>query len=930
VDSSPSSSSSSSSSSQTDLLHKSEPVPSAQSNDGESLKANRDSKRDAFSSSTGSPDADSEVLSVGSDTDGSRRSSRRLPTRSRFGAPKVKNLPHQKRVELSILTMVLAYLKAYIPPVFIWPQKYQLQWFLKDFVAGLSTGMYGIPQAMALGVLAGLTPVYGLYSLLAPSVVYVLLGPSRSMAVGPASVISLMVGSAVSNSSNPAILATTINFFMGIIFLGLGFLRAGFLSTVISRPIVVGFTAAAAVVVDSSQVKHILGVKAASNSNIIDFFRFIIPAIRTGPVNGWDAVLGLCCLFFMISLRFHPVTRRHVPGPIIVSIFSILITWGFHLNKSAGIAIVGSIPSGLPIPSSPLLPLKEMAGIAPSLIVISAISLVELVSISKTFAVKAGSVVNTNQELVALGAAAFLGSFFRSFPVSASFSRTALNDAAGAKSQLSSVVSIILTVFVLLFASPAIKYLPMTVLAAIIIGATLNLFDFEEAIFIWKTKKRDFFVLVVAFVLTLLLGAEYGVLIAVCLNIIFILLDQYRMRTRELAQLPYKVTDTLFDTLHPDIQADEAAHQGDTEDLSPSRGGGYSSAITSARGNIIRKGGKSQQMSSARFVIKDHFPESFTHPHLFIIRPADTLTYVNVDSWVMHIVADSLEKLLPQWTVEGSEEMDEVRAEMDREESLKLLSKSLGPMQNGDAAGRPNGSRGRSSQLVQGAAAAAAITTTSSSSTTTTATTGGGGGGDDDDDDGDRTSSRMVRIAAPAAAENVASQQGTRSSGNRGRSMSIVQHGSVRPAKPGELAKGDEDKVEKESNRKEIKEYAERTRTLKGFVIIDMVHINCIDSVVVRRLLDIHKTLLLNHIALAVARPRSSVLKYLIQGSFVSTIGQDFVVDSVHHCSIRCNAVLRAAKRFQARQLLEAQRQLELDAQTHANIGVQEGNVENV
>jgi SulP family sulfate permease len=365
---------------------------------------------------------------------------------SRFGEPKVKNLPIGKRDEnwtIEVIgEMVLKYLKHFVPPVFGWAPKYQLRWFLNDLLAGLSSGVYGIPQCMALGVLAGLTPVEGLYASLAPSIVYILLGPSRSVSIGPSSVGSLMVGGAVMGSKNPALMATTLAFFMGVIFLALGLLRVGFLASLISRPVVVGYTAAAALIVDSTQVKHILGLKGvASHSNIIQFFQIYIPAIKKGPINGWATIISLTSLFVLISMaKFLPKRLKSIPAPVLVTILSILITWGFKLNINAGITIVGDIPSGLPVPSMPFVDSKELASIAPSLIVISAISIVELVSISKTFAVKVGTTVNTNTELVAVGAAAIIGSFFKTYPISASFSRTALNHNAGAKSQLSNVV----------------------------------------------------------------------------------------------------------------------------------------------------------------------------------------------------------------------------------------------------------------------------------------------------------------------------------------------------------------------------------------------------------------------------------------------------------------------------------------------------------
>jgi hypothetical protein len=613
----------------------------------------------------------------------------------------------------------------------------------------------------------------------------------------------------------------------------------------------------------------------------------------------------------------------------------ILLTWGFKLNKIAGIAIVGNIPSGLPVPQLPFAPAKELSTLVGSLIVISAISLVEIVSISKTFAVKAGTIINTNTELIAVGAAAVIGSFFRAFPISASFSRTALNDSAGAKSQFSSVVSALIVVFVLVFAKAAVFYLPMTVLASIVIAATLNLFDTEEMIFIWRTSKRDFFVLFIAFTLTLLLGPEYGVLIAVCLNIFFMLFDQYRMKTRELGQMPFELSDALFDVIHPDIEADEAEEAEELQEMKP--------------GTRVQR-----PKSDAIFVIKDYFPEAFTHPHLLIIRPTDSLTYINVDNWVMHVVSDALERLPQQWNVEGSTEVSDLRLQKKEWELARRLKPSVPHKRAGSDANESSNGASRGSAVRASSGSAHSSTPPNSKklrkkrnssqsasekwSPSQPLANAHGSSSDDDSEPNalengaqegleSEDSIGMEKMRPVQNAKEELSKDGdeeetsessyssieesfTASYTHSGKPhklqpISIIQNGKVRFAEKGELNEGDEEKIEEESNRKEIKALAEKTRNLQGFVIIDMIHMNSMDSIVVGRLRDLYKTLAFNNISLAIARPRPVTLKYLIRGKFVSLIGQDFVVDSINTCVIRCNAVLRAALRFQALKLLE-------------------------
>jgi hypothetical protein len=499
----------------------------------------------------------------------------------------------------------------------------------------------------------------------------------------------------------------------------------------------------------------------------------------------------------------------------------------------------------------------------------------------------------------------------------------------------------------------------MATLASIVIGATLNLFDTEEMIFIWRTSKRDFFVLFIAFILTLLLGPEYGVLIAVCLNIFFMLLDQYRMKTRELGQMPFELSGALFDVIHPDIRANEEEEAEELQEMNP--------------------GTRVTPKSDAIFVIKDYFPEAFTHPHLLIIRPTDTLTYINVDNWVMHVVSNALERLPAQWNVENSSEVaDLLQKKKEWELTRRLLLSSInggtnrkraGSDTNGYSSGAgssgdgndhttlskrqdkkkgqfqappsgkirdgleyengENGKNGLDHQM--------RLSSTSSSSDNDDDYDGDDKGDkfdddDDDDDDDDaiqgaRNEKRLVNTSKDEEAVNPSSSTGNDGNDDENSSIeesftapysmtgqphklqqiSIVQNGKVRFAEKGELNEGDEEKVEEESNRKEIKAIAERTQKLQGFVIIDMIHMNSMDSIVVGRLRDLYKTLAVNNISLAIARPRPITLKYLIRGKFVSLIGQDFVVDSINTCVIRCNAVLRAAMRFQALKLIEAE-----------------------
>jgi hypothetical protein len=473
-------------------------------------------------------------------------------------------------------------------------------------------------------------------------------------------------------------------------------------------------------------------------------------------------------------------------------------------------------------------------------------------------------------------------------------------------------VSVLIVIFVLVFAKAAIFYLPMATLASIVIAATLSLFDIQETIFIWRTKKRDFFVLFTAFILTILFGPAYGVLVAVCLNIFLLLLDQYRMKTREVGQMPHLISPTLFDVLHPDIIAEEEVEE--------------------ERLREKWEGKRISKKLDGPFVIKAHFPEAFTHPHLLIIRPTDSLTYVNIDNWVMHVVREALERLPPQWDLEHSEEMKEAIA---LQQSINKNNEGNG-IENGDDFGHgdENLTFLHPKNVSEQVASHESSSLSSSSSTF------------DQDSSSpppprripngiqksiSTSSSSLHSSAAPSPSKKIEQihigqgfdalnglkrkhvKEEKKKTKKKRPPLSIVSNGQVRIAEEGELHEGEEDKVEIESHRKEIKDYAAKTMKLIGFVIIDMIHMSSMDSIVVGRMRDLCKTLEVNHIALAIARPRANALKYLIPGKFVSLIGQDFVVDSVSTCVTRCNAVLRAAKRFQAKRFLEEEEKNELE-----------------
>jgi len=405
-------------------------------------------------------------------------------------------------------------------PFLGWISKYKKGFILRDLLAGLTVGIILIPQGMAYAIIAGLPPVYGLYASLFPVLIYLFLGTSRQLAVGPVAMDSLLVAAglgtlAISGIENYIAMAIFLAFLVGLIQLLLGLFRMGYLVNFISKPVISGFTSAVALIIILSQLKHLLGVTIGQSSK---FHHLILNALdHVVETNFFDFGIGIVGILVIVLLKKW---NRRIPNILIVVVIGILSVY-FLKMENYGVKIVGEIPMGLPSFQLPKFDFGVLTDLWPIALTLALIGYLETISIAKAIDEKNNEDhVDANQELVALGTSNIVGSFFQSYPVAASFSRSAISNDARGKTNLYSLFSIIMVVLTLLFLTPLFYYLPIALLASIIMVSVFGLIDFEYPKTLWKFRKDEFVVLLLTFLITLFIGIKEGVLVGVLLSLL--------------------------------------------------------------------------------------------------------------------------------------------------------------------------------------------------------------------------------------------------------------------------------------------------------------------------------------------------------------------------------------------------------------------------
>jgi SulP family sulfate permease len=418
-------------------------------------------------------------------------------------------------------------------PVLEWGRAYNGTTLTNDLVAAGIVTIMLIPQSLAYAMLAGLPPEIGLYASILPIIAYALFGTSRALAVGPVAVISLMTLTAASSVAVPGsaefiAAALVLALLSGLILLAMGILRLGFLANLLSHPVVSGFITASGLIIATSQLKSILGIKASGEAlpELVSTLAANLPA-----TNMPTLIIGVASTAFLFWVRkgLKPLLVRigmkprvadlsAKAGPIAAVAVSTLSVLLLDL-EAAGVKTVGQIPQSLPPLTLPLFDIALWQQLAIPALLLSIIGFVESVSVAQTLAAKKRQRINPDQELIGLGAANVAAAFTGGYPVTGGFARSVVNFDAGAETPAAGAFTAIGIAIAALFLTPYLASLPIATLAATIIVAVLSLVDLKTPRHIWRYSRADFAAMAATIFVTLAVGVEPGVIAGVGLSL---------------------------------------------------------------------------------------------------------------------------------------------------------------------------------------------------------------------------------------------------------------------------------------------------------------------------------------------------------------------------------------------------------------------------
>lgn len=439
-----------------------------------------------------------------------------------------------------------------ILPFLDWARAYSRETAVSDLVAAVIVTIMLVPQSLAYAMLAGLPPYVGLYASILPLVAYAIFGSSRTLAVGPVAVVSLMTAAAVGQVAAPGsadyiAAATTLALLSGLVLLAMSVMRLGFLANFLSHPVISGFITASGVLIAASQVKHILGI-AAGGDTLPEIVSEVGVAMST--TNPYTLAIGGATLGFLFWVRkgLKPLLAKAglkaraadllaKAGPIVAIALSIGAVVAFGLDGK-GVKIVGEIPSGLPPFALPSFDTGLWLDLLPAAVLISLVGFVESISVAQTLAAKRRQRIAPNSELTGLGMANVAAAISGGYPVTGGFARSVVNFDAGAETPLAGVFTAVGILGATLFLTPLFAYLPQAVLAATIIVAVLSLVDLESIRRTWAYSKADFAAQAATIALVLTVGVEVGIVAGVVLSLVLFLWRTSRPHVAVVGQVP--------------------------------------------------------------------------------------------------------------------------------------------------------------------------------------------------------------------------------------------------------------------------------------------------------------------------------------------------------------------------------------------------------
>ena len=437
-------------------------------------------------------------------------------------------------------------------PCLEWGRHYNRSSAVQDGLAALIVTLMLIPQSLAYAMLAGLPPVMGLYASLLPLLAYALFGSSRTLAVGPVAVVSLMTAAALTPlfpAGSPDYIgaALLLTLLSGLLLSAMALLRLGFLANFLSHPVITGFISASGILIATGQVQHLLGIKAGGE-NLLQILPQLAQAL---PASHWPtALIGLLSLAWLwwsrarlkavlARLGLSPQAASHLAkaGPVLAIILGILAVSLLQL-EARGVRVVGAIPQGLPGLSLPSLDLQLALQLLPAALLISLVGFIESVSVGQTLAAQRRQRIEPDNELLGLGAANLSAAFSGGLPVTGGFARSVVNHEAGAQTPMAGVFTAIGIGLSVLLLTPLLHNLPLAVLAASIIVAVLGLVDLGSLRRTWRYSRQDGAAQLATLLGVLLIGVEIGILLGVALSLLLFLWRTSRPHMAVVGQVP--------------------------------------------------------------------------------------------------------------------------------------------------------------------------------------------------------------------------------------------------------------------------------------------------------------------------------------------------------------------------------------------------------
>ncbi len=391
-----------------------------------------------------------------------------------------------------------------------------------DLIAGITGAIIVLPQGVAFAMIAGMPPVYGLYTAIVVPIIAALFGSSWHLISGPTTAISLVVFAAVSPMAEPGSpefvrLAFVLTFMAGAFQLGLGLARLGVLTNFVSHTVVVGFTAGAAILIATSQLKHILGVTIPQGGEFLETWKELVLSIP--ETNIYVLAVGLGTLFIAVAARQVSKRLPHLLIAMVLGAVLAIVLGG----TERGISFVGEMPAQLPPFEVPELTIANLHKLAGNAFAVALLGLIEAVAIGRAIATKTHQRIDGNQEFVGQGLSNIVGSFFSCYAGSGSFTRSGVNYTAGARTPMAAIFAAVILMVFLLLVAPLAAYLPMPAMGGVILLVAYNLIDFHHIKGIIKTSRKEIVVLLATFLSTLFLELEFAIYIGIFLSLVFYL-----------------------------------------------------------------------------------------------------------------------------------------------------------------------------------------------------------------------------------------------------------------------------------------------------------------------------------------------------------------------------------------------------------------------